>query len=82
MGDERADVMLDFEHGEISEAVTEALKELPAHQREAFVLRRFQDMSYEDIATVTDTPVGTVKSRVVRAERALRPLLARFREYI
>jgi hypothetical protein len=26
--------------------------------------------------------VGTVKSRVVRAERALRPLLARFRDYV
>jgi RNA polymerase sigma-70 factor (ECF subfamily) len=80
--DEKANVLLDFEHGEISEAVTDALKHLPEHQREAFVLRRFQDMSYEDIAAVTNTPIGTVKSRVVRAERALRPLLARFREYI
>ena len=39
-------------------------------------------VTYEDIAAITGTPVGTVKSRVVRAERALRPLLARFREYL
>ena len=66
----------------VNEAVSAALKHLPPHQREAFVLHRFQDMSYEDVAAVTNTPIGTVKSRVVRAERALRPLLARFKEYI
>lgn len=82
VGDEKADVLMSFKRGEISEAVNTALRELPEHQREAFVLRRFQDLSYEEIAQVTDSPVGTVKSRVVRAERALRPLLARFRDYI
>ena len=82
VGDERAGVLASFQRGEVSEAVNTALKEIPEHQREAFVLRRFQDLSYEEIADVTQTPIGTVKSRVVRAERALRPLLARFREYI
>ena len=46
------------------------------------MLRRFQDLSYDEIAEVTNSPVGTIKSRVVRAERALRPLLTRFREYL
>lgn len=82
VGDEKADVLMSFKRGEISEAVNTALRELPEHQREAFVLRRFQDLSYEEIAQITDSPVGTVKSRVVRAERALRPLLARFRDYV
>ena len=82
VGDERLGAMVAFQRGEISEAVNTALKQLPEHQREAFVLRRFQDLSYDEIAEITDSPVGTVKSRVVRAEQALRPLLARFREYI
>jgi RNA polymerase sigma-70 factor (ECF subfamily) len=82
LGDERACVVASFQRGEVSEAVNAALKHLPEHQREAFVLRRFQDLSYEEVAAITDTPIGTVKSRVVRAERALRPLLARFREYV
>jgi RNA polymerase sigma-70 factor (ECF subfamily) len=82
VGDERANVQDSFQRGEIGEAVKAALKSLPEHQREAFVLRRFQDLSYEEIANITDAPIGTAKSRVVRAERALRPLLERFREYL
>jgi len=80
--DERADVLKSFNRNEISEAVNTALLSLPEHQREAFVLRRFRDLSYDEISKVTGSPIGTVKSRVVRAERALRPLLVRFREYI
>lgn len=82
MADERADVRADFERGEVSAAVNDALRHLPDQQREAFVLLRFQNLSYQEIAEVCDVPVGTVKSRVVRAERALRPHLERFREYI
>ncbi|HOZ46926.1 MAG TPA: sigma-70 family RNA polymerase sigma factor [Candidatus Hydrogenedentes bacterium] len=80
--DEGACPLEAFQRGEISEAVNAALRELPAHQREVFVLRRLKDLSYEEIAKVTNTPVGTAKSRVVRAERALRPLLEKFREYV
>jgi len=82
VGDKRTSVLEDFQRVEISEAVNAALKHLPEHQREAFVLLRFHNLPYEEIAHITDTPVGTVKSRVVRAERALRPLLEKFREYV
>jgi RNA polymerase sigma-70 factor, ECF subfamily len=81
-GDAKQDTLAAFQRGEISEAVNAALMHLPEHQREAFVLRRFRDMPYDEIAATTNTPVGTIKSRVVRAERALRPLLAKFREYV
>lgn len=80
--DESADVAGAFERDEVTEAVNEALKKIPALQREAFVLRRFQGLSYEEVASVANAPVGTIKSRVVRAELALRPLLTRFREYL
>lgn len=82
MGDERQDVMQELSRTEVSSAVNEALLQLPAHQREAFVLRRFQDLSYSEISEVTRVPVGTAKSRVVRAERALRPLLDSYRDYV
>jgi len=82
ISDEKTDTMKAFKKTEVSEAVNAALKNLPEHQREAFVLRRFQDLSYNEISEVTNVPIGTAKSRVVRAERALRPLLAEFREYV
>lgn len=82
LGDESANVLTSFQRGEVSEAVNAALGHLPDHQREAFVLHRFRELSYEEVAAITDAPIGTVKSRVVRAEKALRPLLERFREYL
>lgn len=82
IGDEHADVAASSHRGEISEAINQALRHLPERLRETFVLRRFQDLSYEEVASVLDVPVGTVKSRVVRAERALRPHLEKYREYI
>ena len=80
--DEKADTLRAYKKTEVSEAVNEALQHLPAHQREAFVLRRFQDLSYNEISEITKVPIGTAKSRVVRAEQALRPLLAAYREYV
>ncbi len=82
VSDERACVLAKFQQNEVVEAVNTALRELPEHQREAFVLHRCQDLPYEEVAAITNAPVGTVKSRVVRAERALRPLLARFQDYL
>ena len=82
IGDQRADTVAAFRRGEVSDAVNEALQHLPEHQREAFILRRFQDLSYNEISAIAKVPVGTAKSRVVRAERALRPLLATYREYV
>ncbi len=80
--DTKACVETAFRRNEITDAVNDALKHLPEHYREAFVLRRFLDVSYDEIAEITDCPVGTIKSRVVRAERRLRPYLERFREYL
>ncbi len=80
--DEKADTLGLYKRGEISRAINDALEHLPAHQREAFILRRFQDMSYNEISEITGVPVGTAKSRVVRAERGLRPHLEKFREYV
>lgn len=82
IADEREDTLAQYTNVEITEAVNEALRHLPDHQREAFVLRRFHDLSYQEISEITSVPVGTAKSRVVRAERALRPHLKAYREYV
>ena len=51
--------------------LNEALSALPAHFREALILRELEELSYRDIARITDAPVGTVMSRLSRARRLL-----------
>ena len=60
---------LDFEA--TTEAVRQAVRELPDNFREVVVLRYFDEMSTEDIAMVTGLNVGTVKSRLHYAKEAL-----------
>jgi RNA polymerase sigma-70 factor (ECF subfamily) len=45
---------------------------LPEEQREVLMLRELEDMSYREIASVTQVPIGTVMSRLARARAALR----------
>jgi RNA polymerase sigma-70 factor (ECF subfamily) len=64
---------------EIAATVQAALDALPEDLRTAIVLREFDGLSYEEIATAMDCPIGTVRSRIFRAREAidkrLRPLL-------
>jgi RNA polymerase sigma-70 factor (ECF subfamily) len=54
-----------------------ALDELPPEHREVLVLRFLEGMSYDDVARVTGCPLGTVRSRLHYAKRALRHILER-----
>jgi RNA polymerase sigma-70 factor (ECF subfamily) len=60
---------------EDAEWVHAALDRLVQEHREVILLRFIENMSYEEIATVVDCPVGTVKSRIHGAKRVLRQLL-------
>jgi RNA polymerase sigma-70 factor, ECF subfamily len=64
---------------EIARTVQQALDDLPEDLRTAIVLREFDGLSYEEIATAMECPIGTVRSRIFRAREAidkrLRPLL-------
>ena len=56
---------------EIVEALQEAIDDLPEQLRQAIELRELEGLTYEEIATVMDCPVGTVRSRIFRAREAL-----------
>lgn len=56
------------------------LEKLPWPQRSALLLHFVEDFSLEEIARITNTQVGTVKSRLHYAKRALRKLLGETKE--
>lgn len=60
---------------EVQEAVSRAIAELPESQRLAVILRRYENMPYEDIAKVLETTVPSVKSLLFRARGDLRERL-------
>lgn len=64
---------------EIAAVVNAAIEALSDDLRQAITLREIEGLSYEEIATVMNCPIGTVRSRIFRAREAiaerLRPLL-------
>jgi RNA polymerase sigma-70 factor (ECF subfamily) len=55
----------------IRERIAGALAQLPEHLREVVVLRELQQLSYEEIAVIIESPLGTVMSRISRARARL-----------
>jgi RNA polymerase sigma-70 factor, ECF subfamily len=53
-----------------------AIAALPLEQRAVVILRDIQGWSYEEIAAITEIPVGTVRSRLARGREALKAALA------
>jgi RNA polymerase sigma-70 factor, ECF subfamily len=64
---------------QIAKTVNETMDALPEELRTAIVLREIDGLSYDEIATVMNCPIGTVRSRIFRARdtiaERLRPLL-------
>jgi RNA polymerase sigma-70 factor (ECF subfamily) len=69
----RPDVL--FEKSELQQAVWSGINELPEKFREIIILNHFQDMSYDQIASVLDIPRGSVMSRLYYARLKLREIL-------
>jgi RNA polymerase sigma-70 factor (ECF subfamily) len=67
-----------LEREELEEKVREAMTRLPEAQRTAVLLRRFDELSYEEIAEVMETTVAAVKSLLARARSTLKDLLSKY----
>src|SRR5437016_14439530 len=63
---------------ELQRTIEEAILQLPETQRLALVLRRYEQMSYEQIAEVLDLSVPAVKSVLFRARSELRARLSKY----
>jgi RNA polymerase sigma-70 factor (ECF subfamily) len=59
-----------------TEQVRAAIEKLPIEFREIILLREYEELSYQEIASVLDCPAGTVMSRLGRARAKLRVLLS------
>ena len=65
---------MDHERETLIEA---ALGEINPHYRAALVLRELEGLSYDEIAEILETSLGTVKSRILRGREALRAAVNR-----
>ncbi len=64
---------------QVAETVNLTLEKLPEELRTAITLREMEGLSYEEIASIMNCPIGTVRSRIFRAREAisvqLKPML-------
>lgn len=67
---------------ELQEVIQRGLEELPLDQRVAVILCDIQGLSYEEIATSTQTTLGTVRSRIARGRARLRNYLQKHKELL
>ena len=58
-------------HDESLDEINAFIDTLPESLKTAFVLREVEGKSYEDIAIITQTPIGTVRSRIFRARESI-----------
>ncbi|MGZ3494853.1 MAG: RNA polymerase sigma factor, partial [Thermodesulfobacteriota bacterium] len=69
------DLLLEKER---SRQISDALQSLPENQRMAMVLKRYDDLSYQEIGQIIGCSVSAVESLLVRAKRALQEKLTNY----
>jgi RNA polymerase sigma-70 factor, ECF subfamily len=65
----------ELERQDLRKQLHEALAELPAAQRQTFVLHAEAELSYREVAEILNISIGTVMSRLYYARQRLRALL-------
>lgn len=70
------------QRSELNAAIQDCISELPEEQRVIAVLADVEEYPYQEIAAITDLPLGTVKSRLSRARARLRECLQAVRELL
>jgi len=65
---------------EYFDQLDKALQNLPAKQKTAFVLAKFEKLPYEQISQIEGVRIGTIKSRINRAKKKLRLAFKSFEE--
>jgi len=72
---EQKDVIDDIESKQKIEKIESAMQKLPVKQREVFIMRNFDEMSYEEISQITGKNVGTLKANYFHALNKIKELV-------
>ncbi|HEY0788290.1 MAG TPA: sigma-70 family RNA polymerase sigma factor [Thermoanaerobaculia bacterium] len=72
----------DLKNKRLAVAIDVAVAKLPPDYRELIQLRHFGELSYEEIASLLELPLGTVKNKLFRARNLLKDELAEYTEPI
>ena len=73
--DEGPSPLDEIETDRVKVLLSDAIQQLPPDYREVIVLYHVNEVSYEQIATITGLPLGTVKNRIFRARQMMRRIL-------
>jgi len=76
--EEQASPLKKIEHEEMAKVLHSAINNLPEKQRIAFVLCKYNDMSYTEIAETMQLSVSSVESLLFRARKGLQKSLVKF----
>jgi RNA polymerase sigma-70 factor (ECF subfamily) len=72
---EQKDVIDNLESKQKVEKIESALQKLPVKQREVFVMRNFDELSYEEIAHITGKSIGTLKANHFHALNKIKEMV-------
>ena len=67
-----------YQRKQMEKRFKQALQELSAEQRAIFILKVYENLSYEQIALTLNIPHGTVMSRLSRARQKLKTAMAEY----
>jgi RNA polymerase sigma-70 factor, ECF subfamily len=82
LADPNASPEQQLDQAELEHAIQHCLENLPTDFRAVVVLADIQGLDYSEVAIAVKSPVGTIKSRLVRARLRLRKCLQAFRELL
>ncbi|NNG26658.1 MAG: RNA polymerase sigma factor, partial [Ignavibacteriaceae bacterium] len=77
-GEAKNDIFTKLDEKEKFEQMQKYLEEIPAKQREVFLLRNFEGLSYEEIAKITGKSMGTLKANYYHAFRKIKELMQNY----
>ena len=72
---DQIDVIDDLESKQKVEMIEKALQKLPVKQREVFVMRNFDELSYEEISSITGKSIGTLKANHFHALNKIKEMI-------